>query len=129
MRNRAILRVVDADFRVVAFAFLVVMALETVPSPIYGLYRARDHFWLFVVTVAFVVYAVGVIATLLLARHPSDLYGRRLVLPPVGISIANVVVLLMAPQENADREDTKDYNVHCAGSSRGRPPSVASPGP
>jgi hypothetical protein len=28
----------------VAFAFLVVMAFATVPSPLYGLYRARDHF-------------------------------------------------------------------------------------
>jgi len=28
-------------FWVVAFAFLVVMALGTVPSPLYGLYRAR----------------------------------------------------------------------------------------
>ena len=51
-------------FGVVAFAFLVVMALGTVPSPLYGLYRARDHFSLFMVTVAFAVYAVGVIVAL-----------------------------------------------------------------
>jgi hypothetical protein len=37
-------------FWVVAFAFLCVMALGTVPSPLYGLYRARDHFSLFMVT-------------------------------------------------------------------------------
>jgi hypothetical protein len=42
-------------FWVVAFAFLVVMALGTVPSPLYGLYRARDHFSLFMITVAFAV--------------------------------------------------------------------------
>jgi CDGSH-type Zn-finger protein len=64
------------SFWVVAFAFLVVMALGTVPSPLYGLYRARDYFSLFMVTVAFAVYAVGVIVALLLAGHLSDLYGR-----------------------------------------------------
>jgi hypothetical protein len=28
----------------VAFAFLVVMAFSAVPRPLYGPYRARDHF-------------------------------------------------------------------------------------
>ena len=83
------------SFWVVAFAFLVVMALGTVPSPLYGLYRVRDHFSLFIVTVAFAVYAVGVIAALLLAGHLSDFYGRRrLLLPAVGISIVSAVVFL-----------------------------------
>jgi MFS family permease len=82
-------------FWVVAFAFLVVMALGTVPSPLYGLYRARDHFSLFMVTVAFAVYAVGVIVALLLAGHLSDLYGRRrLLLPSVGIAVVSAVVFL-----------------------------------
>src|ERR1700746_773565 len=72
---------------VVAFAFLAVMALGTVPSPLYGLYRARDHFSLFMVTVAFAVYAGGVIAALLLAGHLSDLYGhRRRLFPSVGVA-------------------------------------------
>jgi MFS family permease len=79
----------------VAVAFLTVMALETVPSPLYGLYRARDHFSLFMVTVAFAVYAIGVIVALLLGGHLSDLYGRRrLSLPSVGIAIAGAVVFL-----------------------------------
>jgi hypothetical protein len=69
-------------FWVVAFAFLAVMALGTVPSPLYGLYRARDHFSLFMVTVAFAVYAIGVIGALLLGGHLSDLYGRRRLLLP-----------------------------------------------
>jgi MFS family permease len=82
-------------FWVVAFAFLNVMALGTVPSPLYGLYRTRDHFSLFMVTVAFAVYAVGVIAALLLGGHLSDLYGRRrLLLPSVGIAIAGAVVFV-----------------------------------
>ena len=84
-------------FWVVAFAFLVVMALGTVPSPLYGLYRARDHFSLFMVTVAFAVYAIGVIGALLLAGHLSDLYGRRrLLLPSVGVAIASAVVFVVS---------------------------------
>jgi MFS family permease len=82
-------------FWVVTFAFLVVMAMGTVPSPLYGLYRARDHFSPFIVTVAFAVYAVGIIVALLLAGHASDVYGRRrLLLPAVGISIVSVCIFL-----------------------------------
>ena len=82
-------------FWVVAFAFLAVMALGTVPSPLYGLYRARDHFSLFMITVAFAVYAVGIIVALLLAGHLSDLYGRRrLLLPAVCVSILSAIVFL-----------------------------------
>jgi hypothetical protein len=50
----------------VSFAFLTVMAFSAVPSPLYGLYRARDHFSLFMVTVIYAVYAFGVIGALLL---------------------------------------------------------------
>jgi hypothetical protein len=79
----------------VAFAFLVVMALGTAPSPLYGLYRARDHFSLFMITVAFAVYAVGVIGALLLGGHLSDLYGRRrLLLPAVGVAIVSAIVFV-----------------------------------
>ena len=83
-------------FWVVAFAFLTVMALGTVPSPLYGLYRVRDHFSLFTVTVAFAVYAIGVIVALLLGGHLSDLYGRRrLLLPSIAIAIASAVAFLL----------------------------------
>ena len=40
-------------FWVVAFVFLVVMALGTVPSPLYGLYRERGGFSLLMVTVIY----------------------------------------------------------------------------
>jgi MFS family permease len=82
-------------FWMVAFAFLAVMAFAGVPSPLYGLYRARDHFSLFMVTVAFAVYAVGVIGALLLAGHVSDWYGRRpVLLPALGIAIASALVFV-----------------------------------
>jgi hypothetical protein len=79
----------------VAFAFLAVMAFSTVPSPLYGLYRARDHFSLFMVTVIYAVYAVGVVGALLLAGHLSDWYGRRrLLLASVGFGILSALAFL-----------------------------------
>jgi hypothetical protein len=59
-------------FWVVAFAFFTVTGFSSAPSRLYVLYRTRDHFSLFMVTVIFEVYAIGVIAALLLARR-----GRR----------------------------------------------------
>jgi predicted MFS family arabinose efflux permease len=82
-------------FWVVAFVFLAVMALGTAPSPLYGLYQDRDGFSLFMVTVIYAVYAVGVIGALLLAGHLSDLYGRRrLLLISLGVAIASAVVFV-----------------------------------
>ena len=81
----------------VSFAFLAVMAFSAVPSPLYGLYRARDHFSLFMVTVIYAVYAVGVIGALLLAGHLSDWYGRRrLLLPALGLAIVSAIVFLVS---------------------------------
>src|SRR6476659_3295032 len=82
-------------FWMVSFAFLSVMAFSGVPSPLYGLYRARDHFSLFMVTVIYAVYAVGVIGALLLAGHLSDWYGRRrLLLPALGLAIVSAIVFV-----------------------------------
>src|ERR1700750_2015810 len=99
----------------VSFAFLAVMAFSAVPSPLYGLYRARDHFSVFMVTVVYAVYAVGVIGALLLAGHLSDWYGRRRLLPALGTAIASAIVFLTSkslagllvgwlPQRGRDRD-------------------------
>jgi hypothetical protein len=61
----------------VAFAFLIVMASATLPSPLYGLYRTRDHLSAFMVTVAFAIFAVGTIAALLSVRYVATRAGRR----------------------------------------------------
>jgi hypothetical protein len=83
-------------FWAVAFAFLTVMAFSTLPSPLYGLYQARDGFSSFMVTIIYAAYAVGVVAALLLAGHVSDWYGRRRVLlPATAISIASGIVFLV----------------------------------
>jgi MFS family permease len=67
-------------FWVVAAAFLLNMAFSAVPTPLYVLYQARDHFSDIMVTIVYAVYAVGVIASLFLAGHISDWAGRRRVL-------------------------------------------------
>lgn len=82
-------------FWAVAFAFLAVMAFSTVPSPLYGLYQARDGFSSFMVTIIYGAYAVGVVAALLTAGHISDWHGRRRVLlPAVALSIVSAVLFL-----------------------------------
>lgn len=64
----------------IASAFVTAMAFSTVPTPLYPLYQARDGFSTFTVTIVFAVYAVGVLASLLLTGHASDWLGRRKVL-------------------------------------------------
>jgi MFS family permease len=86
----------NAGFWIVALAFLVVMAFSTVPSPLYGLYQARDGFSSFILTIIYAAYAVGVIAALLLAGHVSDWHGRRRVLlPAIATSIVSAIVFLL----------------------------------
>jgi hypothetical protein len=67
-------------FWFVAAAFTTSMAFVTVPTPLWPLYQARDHFGPTTVTIAFAVMVVGAAASLLTApppyhRHPS--FPRR----------------------------------------------------
>ncbi|MEU6657545.1 MFS transporter [Streptomyces sp. NPDC046821] len=79
----------------VAFAFLAVSAFSTVPSSLYALYDRRDHLSPLTITVVYAVYAAGIVISLLLAGHLSDLYGRRAVLlPAVAVAVAAAVVFL-----------------------------------
>jgi MFS family permease len=83
-------------FWAVAFAFLVVMGFSAVPTPLYGLYAARDGFGSLTITVVFAAYAFGVIASLFLAGHLSDRYGRRrLLLPALALSALSAVLFLV----------------------------------
>src|SRR5215210_4014526 len=76
-----------AAFWAVAFAFLALTAFATAPSSLYGLYAEREHLSHITLTIVYAVYAVGVVASLLLAGHVSDSYGRRAVLIP-GLLVA-----------------------------------------
>ena len=64
-------------FWVVAFAFLIVMAFATLPSPLYGLYRARDHLSAFTITIVYAIFAGGVIAALVSVPAIAARIGRR----------------------------------------------------
>jgi MFS family permease len=82
-------------FWAVAVTFLTLAAFTTVPSPLYGLYQARDGFSEFTVTVIYAAYAIGVIGALALAGHLSDWYGRRrLLIPAAVLTIASAIVFL-----------------------------------
>ena len=85
-----------AGFWIIAAAFFTVMAFSTVPTPLYALYKARDGFPTWVVTVIFAAYAIGVIASLFLVGHLSDVAGRRrMVLIAVLIEIVSAAVFLV----------------------------------
>ena len=66
-----------SGFWAVAFAFLVVMAVATLPSPLYGLYRTRDHLSALTITVAFAIFAASTIAVLLRDSSVTARIGRR----------------------------------------------------
>ncbi|PYY65673.1 MFS transporter [Curtobacterium sp. MCPF17_003] len=83
-------------FWVVAFAFLAVMAFATVPAPLYVIYQARDGFPTFTTTVIFAAYGVGVVGSLYLAGHLSDVHGRRpLILVSIALELVAAVLFLL----------------------------------
>jgi MFS family permease len=82
-------------FWAIAFSFLAVTALSTAPSALYGLYERHEHLSPITITIVYAVYAAGVTASLLLAGHLSDWYGRRAVLiPAVTLAVAAAVLFI-----------------------------------
>ena len=82
-------------FWAIAFAFLSVTALSTAPSALYGLYERHEHFSPITITLVYAVYAAGVTASLLLAGHVSDWYGRKAVLiPALTLAVAAAVLFI-----------------------------------
>ncbi|MFF4212428.1 MFS transporter [Streptomyces sp. NPDC001796] len=75
--------------------FAVGMMGTTLPTPLYELYRRQIGFSELIVTVVFAVYAVGVIAALLVAGDFSDVLGRRPMLwCALGLSALSAVCFL-----------------------------------
>lgn len=74
-------------FWLIAYCFVVNMVGTTLPTPLYPVYQARFGFSSLVVTVVFAVYALGVIAALLVAGGASDQVGRRSTLG-VGLALS-----------------------------------------
>ncbi|TWP34140.1 MFS transporter [Leekyejoonella antrihumi] len=79
----------------VAATFAVIMGLSAVPTPLYGLYAARDGFGSLTITIVYAVYAVGVILALVTVGHVSDWYGRRRVMIPALLTAALSAVLFL----------------------------------
>src|SRR5580698_10259114 len=79
-----------SGFWVVAFAFLIVMAVATLPSPLYGLYRIRDHLSALTITVVFAIFAASTIAVLLRDSAIAARIGRR------GTMLASVAMMMVA---------------------------------
>ena len=79
-----------SGFWAVAFAFLIVMAVATLPSPLYGIYRIRDHLSALTITLVFAIFAGGTILTLLRDSFLVARIGRR------GMMLAAVAMLMVA---------------------------------
>jgi MFS family permease len=85
-------------FWLITFAFVTAMAFSTVPTPLYPLYQLHDGFSTFTVTIIFAAYAVGVIASLLLAGHLSDWVGRkRVMVTALAIELVAAAIFLTQP--------------------------------
>lgn len=83
-----------SGFWIVAFAFLIVMAFATLPSPLYGLYRTRDDLSAFTITLVYAIFAGGTIITLLRDSSIAQRVGRRgMMLGAVGIMMVAAGVL------------------------------------
>src|SRR4051812_25464166 len=85
-----------AGFWAIALAFLALTAFSTAPSALYGLYEQREHLSSLTLTVVYAVYSAGVVASLLLAGHVSDSYGRRAVLLPAVVLAAVAALVFIA---------------------------------
>jgi predicted MFS family arabinose efflux permease len=79
-----------SGFGAAVFAFLIVMAVATLPSPLYGLYRIRDHLSALTITVVFAIFAASTIATLRWDSAIAARIGRR------GTMLAAVATMMVA---------------------------------
>jgi hypothetical protein len=84
-----------SGFWAVAFAFLIVMAFATLPSPLYGLYRERDGLSAFTITIVYAIWAAGTIAALIAVPFIAARIGRR------GVMLAAVATMIVAAGELA----------------------------
>ena len=82
----------------VAFAFTVVMAFTTAPTPLWSLFAQHDRFSSLTITIVFAAYAVAVALSLFLAGHLSDWYGRRrMVAVGLALNVLAAVVFVVWP--------------------------------
>jgi MFS family permease len=77
-------------FWLVVFAFFVVVAFVTLPSPLYSLYRERDGLSTLTITLVYAIFAAGTIGTLLFAQPIVARLGRR------GMMLGAVTTMILA---------------------------------
>jgi MFS family permease len=85
-------------FWLAALILSITMLGTTLPTPLYVIYQGQWHFSAAIVTVTFAVYAVAVLATLLLAGRSSDQAGRKPVMAvALAASALSTIVFILAP--------------------------------
>jgi MFS family permease len=86
-------------FWTVVFAFTVVMAFTTAPTPLWAVFAEHDRFSSLTITIVFAVYAVAVALSLFFAGHLSDWYGRRRVVAlALALNVLAALVFIAWPQ-------------------------------
>jgi MFS family permease len=87
----------EIAFWLAAYVFAAVMLGTAVPAPLYAIYQRQWHFSAGILTLIFAVYAVAVLATLLLAGRASDQAGRKPVMAAaIAFSAASTVLFIFA---------------------------------
>ncbi|MEY9969429.1 MFS family permease [Streptacidiphilus sp. MAP12-16] len=87
----------SAGFWLVGAVLVLLLFSSSVPSPLYVVYQQEWHFSAAVLTVVFAVYAVAVLASLLVFGSLSDVIGRRRVLlAALVLAVAAMVVFATA---------------------------------
>lgn len=87
----------EIAFWLAAYVFAIVILGTAVPSPLYAIYQSQWHFSSGTLTLIFAVYAVAVLATLLLAGRTSDQAGRKPVMAAaLGFSAVSTVLFILA---------------------------------
>jgi hypothetical protein len=79
-----------SGFWTVAYVLLIVMAFATLPSPLYGLYRTRDHLSALMITVIYAIFAGGTVGSLVAVPRIAAGVGRR------GVMLGAVAAMMVA---------------------------------
>ncbi|GGB27874.1 MFS transporter [Flexivirga endophytica] len=93
VRGRTVLRTGSGSFWLIASLLALLMFAASAPSPLYPTYAAQWHLSAITVTAVFAVYAVTLLAALLILGALSDHIGRRPVI--VGALVAEALAMVL----------------------------------
>jgi MFS family permease len=94
-RDRSIVLPTDMGFWLAASVFLLVFAISAAPTPLYGVYQDKWGFSAITLTSVFAIYAVFLLAGLLLFGSISDHLGRRRMISIALVANATVCALFL----------------------------------